>query len=113
MTDFLFLMSGDDIQKSSPEEMQKRMERYMVWMKKMLAEGRYKGGQPLEPRGTKVRRDKSVISDGPFLEPKEIIGGYIIVSAKDLNDATEIAKTCPLSQHCEIEVRPLLDMPKT
>jgi len=109
--EFMFLMQGDDSKDLSPQEMQARMGGYMQWMKKMTDEGRLKAGQPLEPSGRLLMRDQSVVTDGPFLEPTEIIGGYVIVLAADLDEATELAKGCPLLSHCDIQVRPVFDVP--
>ena len=109
MQEFLLLMKGDDSAEISPEEMQQRMQGYMSWMQKIAGDGTYVDGQPLQPSGNHLINKETVITDGPFLEPKEIIGGYIIIKANDLDAATEIAKTCPLLEHCEIYVRPLMN----
>ncbi|MDN5204472.1 YciI family protein [Fulvivirgaceae bacterium BMA10] len=104
-------MKGDNSQQASPEEMQQRMHDYMGWMKKMTESGKLKAGQPLEPSGTLLKDKETILSDGPFLEPKEIIGGYVILLADDINEATALAKDCPLLAHCEIMVRPLINVP--
>lgn len=106
----MLLMQGDDSHTASPEEMQQRMQAYMAWMKDMGASGKLKGGQPLEPSGRSLHDKHTIVSDGPFLEAKEIIGGYIIISAADIDEATAIAKGCPLLEHCRIMVRPLVDV---
>ncbi len=111
MREFLLLMRGERSPHASPEQMQQRMKDYMGWMKKMTDEGRLRTGQPLEPRGRWLKDKKTVVTDGPFLEPNEVIGGYVIIEAEDLDDAAEIARDCPLLEHCEIFVRPLVDVP--
>ena len=111
MNEFMLLMKGDDSADASPEQMQERMQGYMVWMKKMMGEERLVSGQPLEPTGAHLTDPDSVITDGPFLEPKEIIGGFVILRAKDLDEATSLARACPLLGHCEIYVRPVLQVP--
>jgi len=111
MNEYLLLMKGDDSASASPAEMQERMGEYMVWMQRMMSEERLVAGQPLQPSGTHLTDRDSVVTDGPFLEPKEIIGGYVIVRAADLDEATNIARDCPLLKHCEIYVRPLIDVP--
>ena len=103
--------SPNDSHQASPEEMQGRMQGYMAWMKKMMAEERLVAGQPLEPRGAMLTDRDTVVTDGPFLEPKEIIGGYVILRAANLEEATELAKDCPLLDHCAICVRPLINVP--
>ena len=111
MKEYLLLMKGDDSAQASPEDMQKRMQDYMVWMQKMTAEERWVAGTPLEPTGHLLKDKDTVITDGPFLEPKEIIGGYVILKANDQDEATALAKQCPLLGHCEIFVRPVMMMP--
>ena len=111
MNEFLLLMQGDDSQEISPDEMQTRLQNYMGWMKKMTERGVLKAGQPLEPRGVLLENKDTVITDGPFLEPKEIIGGYIILTVESIEEATELAKSCPLLDHCRIMVRPLVNIP--
>jgi hypothetical protein len=111
MSEFLLLMRGDHNPDASPAELQARMGNYMEWMGQMMAEGRMVVGQPLEPRGALLHDAGTAVTDGPFLEPKEIIGGYVIVRAVDMDDAVEVARGCPLLHHCRIEVRPLVQMP--
>jgi len=48
-----------------------------------------------------------VLTDGPFMEVKEMIGGYVIISASDINETAEIARTCPLLDYFQLEVRKL------
>jgi len=110
MKDFMLIMKGDDSATASPKEMQERMQGYMAWMKKMTDEDRMVAGQPLEPTGAWLQGD-NVVTDGPFLEPNEIIGGYVILKASGLDEAVSLAKACPLLAHCEIYVRPLFEVP--
>ena len=54
----------------------------------------------------------AVVTDGPFVEGKEEVGGYLIVAAKDLNEAVELAKSCPiLENNGTVEVRPIEHIP--
>lgn len=111
MEEFMFIVKGYDYAGVSPEIMEKRMMAYLPWKEKMIREGRYKAGQPLEPGSGRLLVDaKTVVTDGPFLEGKEIIGGYVIVLAKDYDQAVSDAKECPLLQHCRLEVRKLGQM---
>jgi hypothetical protein len=79
-----------------------------VWVKS-LVKGIYGGGDALRIEGGYVTKDQ-VVSDGPFIEAKEGISGFITVEANDLTAAVSIAKTCPLvhSGRMAIEVRPLM-----
>jgi hypothetical protein len=111
MAEFMFLVRGKDPLTSSPDAMQQRMATYVQWMQKMMAEGRYKGGQPLdESEGYLLKNKEEVLTDGPFMEVKEMIGGYVTISAADINEAVEIAKTCPLLGDFQLEVRKLKAM---
>lgn len=108
MEEFMLVVRGYDYSDVSPEIMQQRMNAYRPWMEKMTAAGRYKAGQPLEPgSGRLVKDKKTVLTDGPFLESKEIVGGYVILLAKDYDEAVSFAKECPLLDHCQLEVRKL------
>jgi hypothetical protein len=77
--------------------------------------GHYKAGDPLQPIATattvRVRNGKTVTTDGPFAETREQLGGYYIVDAKDLDEATAIAARIPSARTGSIEVRPIMEMP--
>ena len=110
MNDFMFLLSGE-VQHDpsmSMEDRQAEMQKYLSWLLGLKEKGIMKGGQPLGNEGRVVSKAQGVITDGPFLETKEAIGGYFILSANSLDAATEIAKTCPhVLMGGTIEVRPL------
>ncbi len=107
MKDYLLIIKGG-MNDASPEEMQQAMHDYMSWAQELGDQ--YIDGQRLEKEGKLLEGD-NVMTDGPFLEPKEIIAGYIIVKANDLDEAATIAKGCSLMEHCQIEVRPILALP--
>ncbi|HEY1172429.1 MAG TPA: YciI family protein [Verrucomicrobiae bacterium] len=108
---YLFLIRGADWDKGlSPEEIQRVMSQTMRWFESLHQQGRVKGGQPLGAEGKTVSGKKATISDGPFVESKETIGGYLILQAASLEEATEIARGFPnLAHGCSIEVRPLAE----
>ena len=111
MDDFLFVFKNcdEDYVNMTPEQMQARMGDYRGWMEKLAAEGRYKGGAALEPTtGRLVKNASTVLTDGPFLESKEIIGGYALISAASYDEAVAFSKKCPLLDHWEIEIRKLV-----
>src|SRR5271168_1664123 len=94
---FLFLFrhsqEGPD---PTPEEMQQIFGKWMAWMKGMKAKGQYVGGDRLDDAGKVLRPAHGVsVTDGPYAEAKEMVGGYIIVVADNLAEAAEIAKGCP------------------
>ena len=109
MKDFMFLVRGHC--EPAPGEEHKSMEKFVAWMQDMTAKGRYVGGQPLNAStGRMVLRSGEVLTDGPFMASKEIIGGYVIVKADNLEDAVATAKTCPILQDGDLEVRELKEM---
>jgi hypothetical protein len=93
--------------KIAPEEMPKVYQRWQTWM----GEGFQKGwlldkGNGLAMEGLVVNA-KKIVTDGPFAEAKEVVGGYAIVQAETLTAAGELAKGCPiLLQGGSVEVRP-------
>ncbi len=106
MKEFILLIQGDGRHDFSEEEISLRKERYEQWMNEQMEKGRYVWGQPLKPEGIHLVNQKQLVSDGPFLEPKEMIGGIIIIKAEDMREATEISLSCPLLSEFEIFLRP-------
>ena len=96
------------------DEMGKMYGEYFAFTEAIKNEGSYIGGNPLQPTSTattvRVRDGKRSITDGPFAETKEQLGGYYLVEAKDLDDATAIAARIPGAEVGSIEVRPVLPM---
>ncbi len=109
MAKFMFLQRGgcEDRPEMTPEQMQAGMKAWMEWVKTGTDEGwLLDPGSPLSGTGAVVQPDLSVI-DGPFAESKELVGGYTIVDAPDLDAACELAKqTMKLAGSGKIEVRP-------
>jgi len=94
----------------SPEEMQQIFGKWMAWMKGLKAQGHFVAADRLDDGG-KVLRGTSV-TDGPFAEAKEIVGGFVIVAADHLAHAAELARGCPgLAGGTVVEVRPIEDLP--
>ncbi len=96
----------------SPKEMEEDMKRWNEWMGKLAENGNLVGGQPLLPEG-KVVRPGMKITDGPFIEAKDVVGGYLVVKAKDLNEAIKISDGCPMyfSPTASVEVREIMPVP--
>ncbi len=107
MKDFMLIfIGGSDAMNYSPEQMQEHMQKWFVWIEQLQSKNLYVSGEALIPGGKTVKGPKAVVTDGPFAESKEIVGGYFIVKAKDIDDATEIAKQCPdLPLNGIVEVR--------
>lgn len=110
MNEFVFLYRGA-VRPSSPKEAEQTMQKWMTWLQDLGAKGHLKDrGQPLDPAGKVVGRQKTV-TDGPFAEAKDLIGGYSLITAKDLSEAAELSKGCPIFERDGfVEVRPVMKM---
>lgn len=79
------------------------------------ANGHYLGAGPLHPVATatsvRVRDGKRVVTDGPFAETREQLGGYYVIEAKDLDEAIGIAARVPPVKYGTIEIRPVMEIP--
>jgi hypothetical protein len=111
MSEFTFLFRGRQ-NFDSPEEAQKHMQRWMAWFKELGAAGQLKDpGHPLEPSGKVVRGVQKLVTDGPYAEAKDVVGGYVVVEARDLAHAAELSKGCPiLGAGGSVEIRPIQSM---
>jgi hypothetical protein len=96
------------------EEMQRMFGEYMEFSKSIEASGHFKAGAPLAATSTattvRVRNGKQLVTDGPFAETREQLGGYYLIEAKDLDEARGIAARVPGARFGSIEVRPLMKM---
>jgi hypothetical protein len=108
MSQFTFLYRGRDTS-ASPEQMQKTMQKWQSWFKELGAKGHLKEiGHPLEHAGKVVRGNQKMVTDGPFAEAKDIVGGFTIIEARDLDQAAELSRGCPiLEAGGSVEVRPI------
>ncbi|MGC4094059.1 MAG: YciI family protein [Polyangiaceae bacterium] len=94
---YLFRRSSDSFKAASPEEMERLMKAWMTWLDTLRRDGHLvQTGERLEGDGKVVRGREKTVTDGPFVESKDTIGGYLLVHARDLEQATELAKGCPL-----------------
>lgn len=110
MAKFLFVYrnSTESYASMSPEEMQQMLQKWQTWITESIRQGwMLDAGDGLKKEG-RVVNAKKVVSDGPFIEVKELVGGFSIVQADTLNAAAEHAKGCPIFQRGgSVEVRPL------
>lgn len=78
------------------------------------AKGQYLGANPLHPVATatsvRVREGKPVVTDGPFAETREQLGGYFLIEAKDVDEATAVAQRIPGARKGTVEVRPVMEV---
>lgn len=115
MPKFMFVYRGggghpDDM---SPEQMQQVMQLWMTWIQGGFEAGwMIDGGDALKPDGKVVQPEGAVI-DGPFAESKELVGGYSMVQATDLDEAVKLTKDCPIfAAGGTVEVRELANVGK-
>lgn len=111
MQDFLLILhdpAESPFHNLSPAEIQAVIGRYTAWAGNMAAEGRLKGSNKLEDgtaRHLVGLPGQTTVTDGPFPETKEVVGGYILISAASYDEAVEIASTCPHLDFGRIEIR--------
>ena len=105
----MLLFRGNDwIKGLSPEEKQRVTDQWMAWFRRLTDEGKAVAGNPLEREGKIVSGKNRVISDGPFAESKEAIGGYFLLDVATMDEAVAIAQECPgLPYGIRVEVRPV------
>ena len=96
----------------SPDERKRSLGRWNAWYDGIAATGQMEHANPLRPTGRLVSaRHSEAVFDGPFSEAKEAIGGYFLITAQDIDEATEIARKCPnLEYGMTVEVRPVASM---
>jgi hypothetical protein len=111
MSEFVFLYRGGEDGRS-PEQAQQIMHKWVTWLKDLGSKGHIKDqGQPLERSGKLVKGTKKMVIDGPFAEAKDVVGGYSLIEAKDLAQAVELSKGCPIFEYDgAVEVRPVMKM---
>jgi hypothetical protein len=95
MEKYMFIFIGGDPSHLSAEAQQAHMGKWFAWVQKLQNENRYVSGEALLPGGKTIKGSKKVVTDGPYTEGKELVGGYFVVTAKDIHEATEMAKACP------------------
>jgi len=90
---------------------------YMTLVDELKASGKYLGGEPLEPTTTastvRLRDGKALVTDGPFAETREQLGGFFLIEAGSLDEALAIAGRIPDARVGSIEVRPVMPVPES
>ena len=111
MSEYLFLYRGGT-RPTSPQDGQAIMQQWMTWLQDLAKRGHViDQGQPLEPTGKVVTGKAKMITDGPFAEAKDLVGGYTLINAKDLAEAAELSQGCPIfDRGGSVEVRPIMKM---
>lgn len=115
MTYMLLIYTPDIGRDRTDEEWAQMVEPFMAYNEYVKASGYYVDGAPLAELSTattvRLRDGKRVITDGPFAETKEFLGGYYLVDCPSLDEAIELAAACPAAHFGSIEVRPVMDGP--
>ena len=107
MSEFTYLFRGRKTS-GSAEEMQQHLQKWVAWFKDLGAKGLVKDpGHPLENTGRVVRGKQKAINDGPYAEAKEVLGGYFLLEAADLDEAVAWTAQIPAAWRGKIELRPI------
>jgi hypothetical protein len=112
MEKFMLIFHGVEPANQSPEQMQAHMGRWMAWIDKLAKTEQYVSGEPLLPGGKLVSgKAGKTVTDGPYTEGKEVVGGFFIIKAKDLDEAVAISKECPdFDLGSTVQVRQVMKM---
>jgi len=116
MSEFVYLFRASEADQreamGTPERAQRSMQAWLAWMRELEAKGHLKDrGQPLDRAGHVVRGKTKAITDGPYVEVKDIVLGFIVVEARDLEQASELSMGCPMLEGGgTVEVRPVMKM---
>ncbi len=116
MSEFVYLFRTTESDRreamGTPERARRSMEVWMAWIRDLEARGHLSSrGKPLDRTGRVVRGKKRLVTDGPFAEAKDIVLGFLVVEAKDLAEATELAGGCPMLEgEGTVEIRPVPPM---
>ncbi|QTD38081.1 hypothetical protein JL193_01890 [Polaribacter batillariae] len=113
MKEYLFIIKteGSVWTDLSPEQLQKHMEHGSAYIGNLMKHGKLKGASPIEKSGSRiVTKSNGTLKDGPFNETKEVVAGFFHITAKDMDEAMEIAKSNPIFNDIptKIEVHPLM-----
>ena len=111
MSEFVFLYRGGE-RGRSPEQAQQMMQKWGAWLEGLGEKGHIRDqGQPLERAGKLVKGKQKTVTDGPFAEAKDVVGGYTLIEARDLDQAVELSKGCPIFEaEGAVEVRPVMKL---
>ncbi|HET7925493.1 MAG TPA: YciI family protein [Rhodanobacteraceae bacterium] len=115
MSEFIYLYRTSEAERSaamSADNVQQSMQAWLEWMRGLEAKGHIKNpGNPLATEGRVVRGRAKTVTDGPFVEIKDLVLGYTVIEAKDIDQAVELAHGCPmLAGEGSVEVRPVRAM---
>jgi len=112
MEKFMLIFQGGQMNGASPDQMQAHMGKWIAWIEKLSKTDQYVAGEPLLPGGKLVTgTGGKTVTDGPYTEGKEVVGGFFIIKATDLNEAVTISKECPdFDLGSSVQVRQVMKM---
>lgn len=95
MEKFMLIFHGGQMDGASPEQMQAHMGKWMAWIDNLNKAGKYIAGEPLLPGGKLITGKNKTVTDGPYTEGKEVVGGFFLITAENLNEAVKICDDYP------------------
>lgn len=114
MKEFMFIFRGprpEGIHFPTPEETQAATQKWIDWVGQLMAQGRWINGNPFTEKGKTIQGKKPLMTDGPFAEGKEYLGGYLVLKAESLEEASELAYGFPDFEHGgSVEIREINHM---
>jgi hypothetical protein len=112
MANYLYIFRGGNMQGLSPQQLEANMKQWMNWVGELSKTGNFKSGDPLGDGARVVTGKKKSVTDGPFGETKDLVGGYLLVTAANLDAATELARGCPIFERDDgsVEIREVRPM---
>ncbi|MEI6489874.1 MAG: YciI family protein [Bacteroidota bacterium] len=98
MKEFLLLFRSNNSEREqmSPEQMEENMKQWQQWISGIAQKEQLSGAQPLESEGKVIRGRAKKLTDGPYMEGKEVLGGYVLVKVKSFDEAVKISEDCPI-----------------
>jgi hypothetical protein len=112
MAKFMFIFRGGAFVTPglSPSQMQEHLAKWHRWADTFAKAGRNNVGHPLENRGRAIRGRDRVLTDGPYAESKDLVTGSLVLEAASLEEATALARDCPIFEFDgSVEIRPVLE----
>jgi hypothetical protein len=110
MEKFMYLFRGGE-PAQSPDALQANNQKWYNWIGALNEKGTFVAGEPLLPTGKQVNGKSKTVTDGPYLESKEKVGGYLVIQANNIDEAVEISKDCPIFESGgKLEVRQVQKM---
>jgi hypothetical protein len=112
---YLLLIYFDEQAGPSEAEREQCYQESTQLAHELAAKGSYVGAAPLHPTAmatsVRVREGNRLVTDGPFAETREQLGGFFMISARDLDEAIAVAARIPMAKKGTVEIRPVIDVP--